>query len=58
MPFTGEEIAYLRSQLLARLATLAPDGWQPDVVPVACEFDGEPAGDSWYETRRTVHRSG
>jgi len=37
--FNDEEIAYLRSQPLARLATLGP-GDQPDVVPVACEFDG------------------
>lgn len=40
MPFTAEEIAYLRSQPLARLATVGPGG-QPDVVPVAYEFDGE-----------------
>jgi pyridoxamine 5'-phosphate oxidase family protein len=40
MTFTPEEIAYLRSQPLARLATRSPDG-QPDVVPVAFEFDGE-----------------
>jgi pyridoxamine 5'-phosphate oxidase family protein len=39
MSFTDEEIAYLRSQMLARLATVAGDG-QPDVVPVAFEFDG------------------
>jgi pyridoxamine 5'-phosphate oxidase family protein len=39
MAFTPEEIAYLRSQPLARLATVADDG-QPDVVPVAFEFDG------------------
>jgi pyridoxamine 5'-phosphate oxidase family protein len=39
MSFTGEEIAYLQSQRLARLATVAPDG-QPDVVPVGYEFDG------------------
>lgn len=39
MPFTDEEVAYLRSQPLARMATLAADG-QPDVVPVAFEFDG------------------
>ncbi|GIH92591.1 PPOX class F420-dependent oxidoreductase [Planobispora siamensis] len=39
MSFTDEEIAYLRSQPLARVATLSPDG-QPDVVPVAFEFDG------------------
>jgi pyridoxamine 5'-phosphate oxidase family protein len=39
MSFTDEEIAYLRSQPLARIATVSPDG-QPDVVPVAFEFDG------------------
>ncbi|MFB4283284.1 PPOX class F420-dependent oxidoreductase [Nonomuraea sp. MTCD27] len=39
MPFTDEEIAYLRSQPLARVATLSGDG-QPDVVPLAFEFDG------------------
>ena len=40
MAFTSEEIDYLRSQPLARLATRSPEG-QPDVVPVAFEFDGE-----------------
>ena len=39
MPFTDNEIAYLRSQPIARFATLSPGG-QPDVVPVAFEFDG------------------
>ncbi len=39
MSFTDEEIAYLRSQPLARLATVGP-GEQPDVVPVGFEFDG------------------
>ena len=39
MSFTAEEAAYLRSQRLARIATVAPDG-QPDVVPVGYEFDG------------------
>ncbi|CAM5248500.1 PPOX class F420-dependent oxidoreductase [Streptomyces spiroverticillatus] len=39
MTFTAHELAYLRSQPLARLSTVAPDG-QPDVVPVAFEFDG------------------
>ena len=39
MAFTDEEIEYLRSQRLARLATVAPDG-QPDVVPVGYELDG------------------
>ena len=37
--FTDEEIAYLRSQPLARVATVGGDG-QPDVVPLAFEFDG------------------
>ena len=39
MSFTDEEIAYLQSQPLARVATLSPDG-QPDVVPLAFEYDG------------------
>ena len=39
MSFTEQEIAYLRSQPLARVATLGPGG-QPDVVPLAFEFDG------------------
>ena len=40
MSFTNEETAYMRSQPIARLATLGPDGHQPDAVPVAFEFDG------------------
>jgi pyridoxamine 5'-phosphate oxidase family protein len=39
MAFTEEEAAYLRSQPLARIATVSPDG-QPDVAPVGFEFDG------------------
>lgn len=39
MSFTDEEIAYLRSQPVARVATVSADG-QPDVVPLAFEFDG------------------
>jgi pyridoxamine 5'-phosphate oxidase family protein len=39
MSFSDEEVAYLRSQPLARLATVSSDG-QPDVVPVGFEFDG------------------
>lgn len=39
MSFTPEEVAYIRSQRLARVATVAADG-QPDVVPVGFEFDG------------------
>jgi pyridoxamine 5'-phosphate oxidase family protein len=37
--FTPEEIEYIRSQPLARVATVSTAG-QPDVVPVAFEFDG------------------
>lgn len=37
MRFTDDELAYLRSQPLARLATVAADG-QPDVVPLALEI--------------------
>lgn len=39
MAFTPEEIAYIDSQPLARVATAGPDG-QPDVVPVGFRFDG------------------
>lgn len=39
MAFTEDEIAYIRSQPLARVATVSGDG-QPDVVPVTFEFDG------------------
>ncbi|GEK20511.1 PPOX class F420-dependent oxidoreductase [Cellulomonas xylanilytica] len=39
MAFTDEELAYLSSQPLARLATVGEDG-APDVVPVAFEVDG------------------
>lgn len=40
MAFTDEELDYLRSQPLARLATLDEDD-QPDVMPVAFELDGD-----------------
>ncbi|MBB4907632.1 PPOX class F420-dependent oxidoreductase [Actinophytocola algeriensis] len=39
MSFSEQEVAYLRSQQLARISTVAPDG-QPDVAPVGFEFDG------------------
>jgi pyridoxamine 5'-phosphate oxidase family protein len=39
MTFDEAEVAYLRSHSLGRLATVGEDG-QPDVVPVAVEFDG------------------
>jgi pyridoxamine 5'-phosphate oxidase family protein len=37
--FTESEIHYLRTQPLARLATVSPGG-QPDVAPVGFAFDG------------------
>ncbi|SHN43068.1 PPOX class F420-dependent oxidoreductase [Cryptosporangium aurantiacum] len=40
MNFTDEEVTYIRSQRLARIATVSSGG-QPDVVPVGYEFDGE-----------------
>jgi len=39
MAFTEDEVAYLRSQPLARLATVDADE-QPDVSPVGFEWDG------------------
>jgi pyridoxamine 5'-phosphate oxidase family protein len=38
MAFSDEEIEYLRSQRLTRIATVGPDG-QPDVAPVGFELD-------------------
>lgn len=37
--FSEPEVQYLKSQRLARIATVSKKG-QPDVVPVAFEFDG------------------
>ncbi|MEV4799496.1 PPOX class F420-dependent oxidoreductase [Nonomuraea sp. NPDC049421] len=56
MSFTDEEIAFLQSQPLARLATVSADD-QPDVVPVAFEFDGSlfwvgGSGESVLHTRK------
>jgi pyridoxamine 5'-phosphate oxidase family protein len=39
MSFSEDELQYLRSQRLARLGTVGPDG-QPDVVPVGFQIDG------------------
>lgn len=38
--FTDDEIAYLKSQRLGRLATVGPDG-QPHVVPVGFRYNPE-----------------
>ena len=40
MAFSENEVQFLRSQSLGRLATVGTSG-QPDVVPVAVEYDGE-----------------
>ncbi len=38
--FSEQEIAYLKTQQLARIGTVSKES-QPDVAPVAFEFDGE-----------------
>jgi pyridoxamine 5'-phosphate oxidase family protein len=38
--FTEEEITYLQTQPLARIATVSTDA-QPDVMPVGYQFDGK-----------------
>lgn len=38
--FSEQEIVYLKTQRLARIATVSTEG-QPDVAPVGFEFDGE-----------------
>ncbi|TKG73337.1 PPOX class F420-dependent oxidoreductase [Prauserella endophytica] len=53
MSFTDEEIAYLRAHPMGHLATVGADG-QPDVVPVAVEFDGT---DFWVGGGSTVTRT-
>jgi pyridoxamine 5'-phosphate oxidase family protein len=40
--FTPAELEFLRSQRLARVATVGPSGW-PHVVPVMYELDDEGA---------------
>ncbi|MEV0292878.1 PPOX class F420-dependent oxidoreductase [Nocardia sp. NPDC050710] len=52
MSFTEEEINYLQTQRLARVATVDPDG-QPDVVPVGYEFDGAHIYIGGYDPVRT-----
>jgi pyridoxamine 5'-phosphate oxidase family protein len=42
MEFTPGELEFLRSQRVARLATLGPSGW-PHVVPVMYSIDEEGA---------------
>ena len=52
MSFTDEELAYLRSQRLGRLATVSPDG-QPDVVPVGFQVEGPYIYVPGYDITRT-----
>ncbi|MEU4390981.1 PPOX class F420-dependent oxidoreductase [Kribbella sp. NPDC023855] len=52
MAFTEEELAYLKTQRLARIATVGPDG-QPDVVPVGFEYDGRYFYVGGVDPRRT-----
>ena len=56
MTFRDDEVEFIRSHGLARLATVGEDG-QPDVVPVAIEFDGAHfwvggSGASFLRTRK------
>jgi pyridoxamine 5'-phosphate oxidase family protein len=56
MTFAADELEFLRSHGIARLATTGADD-QPDVVPVAVEFDGAyfwvgGSGESVLRTRK------
>lgn len=55
MSFTDEEVAYLHAHPMGHLATVSSEG-QPDVVPLAVEFDGAffwvGGGDSVTRTRK------
>lgn len=50
--FTQKEIDYLKSQPLARLATISP-AMQPDVAPVGFKFDGDKFYISGFDITRT-----
>ena len=51
--FSEKEIAYLKSQRLARIGTVSPDG-EPDVAPVGFTFDGEHFLIGSLDIRRTL----
>lgn len=38
--FSEKESEYIKSQRLARIATVSPEEMQPDIVPVGFDFDG------------------
>ena len=50
--FNSQEISYLKTQRLARLATVSKS-LQPDVAPVAFRFDGQTFFISGYDISRT-----
>jgi pyridoxamine 5'-phosphate oxidase family protein len=50
--FTEKEMAYIKSQRLARVATVSTT-LQPDVAPVGYRFDGEKFFVSGYDITRT-----
>lgn len=52
MSFTDKEIAHIKSQPLAGIATVAPDG-QPDVAAVGFEFDDTHLYVSCFNPTRT-----
>ena len=51
--FTDAEVAYLRSQRMARLATSSPTG-QPDVAAVTFGLDGDTIVSGGYDITKTV----
>jgi pyridoxamine 5'-phosphate oxidase family protein len=51
--FTNEEIAYLKSQRMARLATASPTG-QPDVAAVTFGVDGDTIVSGGFDITKTV----
>lgn len=51
--FTEREQSYLRSQRLARIASVSPAG-QSDVAPVGYEFDGEQFMIGGFDITRTL----
>jgi pyridoxamine 5'-phosphate oxidase family protein len=51
--FSEQEIAYLKSQRLARVATVSTQS-QPDVAPVAFDFDGQHFYIGGLEQARTL----
>jgi pyridoxamine 5'-phosphate oxidase family protein len=52
-PFTDEELQYLRSQRLARIATASAAG-QPDVSPVGFGVDGDALVSGGLDITKTI----